>query len=47
MNYEWMPFVIFLAYLLYGFFRPFLSRKMQAEIEEEFDEDDDEEMVSP
>lgn len=46
MNYEWMPFVIFLAYLLYGFFRPFLSRKMQAEIEDELD-DDDEEVLSP
>ncbi len=46
MNYEWMPFVIFVAYLLYGFFRPFLSRKLQEEIEEEFDEDD-EETVSP
>ncbi len=38
MNYEWMPFVIFLVYLLYGFLRPFLSRKMKQEIEEEDDE---------
>lgn len=38
MNYEWMPFFVFLAYLLYGFLRPFIPRKMQAEIE---DEDDD------
>jgi CDP-diacylglycerol--serine O-phosphatidyltransferase len=35
---EWMPFVIFLAYLLYGFLRPFLSRKMKHEIEEEDDD---------
>jgi len=34
-NYEWMPFVIFVSYLLYGFLRPFLSREMKREIEEE------------
>ena len=39
LNYEWMPFVLFLSYLLYGFLRPFLSRKIQQEIED--DEDDD------
>lgn len=39
--YEWMPFVIFVAYLLYGFFRPFLSRKMKQEIEEELDDEED------
>lgn len=39
LNYEWMPFVLFLAYLIYGFLRPFLSRRMQQEIEEEIDED--------
>jgi CDP-diacylglycerol--serine O-phosphatidyltransferase len=37
-NWEWMPFVIFLAYLLYGFLRPFLSRRMKREIEEEDEE---------
>jgi CDP-diacylglycerol--serine O-phosphatidyltransferase len=48
MNYEWMPFVIFLSYLLYGFLRPFLSRKMKKEIEEELeDEDEDEENQVP
>jgi len=41
MNYEWMPFILFLAYLIYGFCRPFLSRKLQQEIEEE-DVDEDE-----
>jgi len=34
----WMPAVLFVSYLLYGFFRPFLSRAMRREIEEE-DED--------
>lgn len=37
MNWQWMPFVLFLSYLLYGFLRPFLSRKIQKEIEEEDD----------
>jgi CDP-diacylglycerol---serine O-phosphatidyltransferase len=48
MNYMWMPFVIFVSYLLYGFLRPFLSRKMKAEIEEEEDESEsDEPLESP
>ncbi len=38
--YTWMPAVMFVSYLLYGFLRPFLSRAMRREIEEE---DDDEE----
>ena len=46
MFYQWMPFVIFLSYLLYGFFRPFLSRKMKQEIEEEL-EDEEEPLESP
>jgi CDP-diacylglycerol---serine O-phosphatidyltransferase len=41
MYFEWMPFVLFLGYLLYGFLRPFLSRKMKAEIEDEDDESDE------
>lgn len=41
--YQWMPAVIFIVYLLYGFLRPFLSRKMKQEIE---DEDDEEENVT-
>lgn len=40
LNYEWMPFVLFLSYLLYGFFRPFLSRKMKQEIEEEIEDEE-------
>jgi CDP-diacylglycerol--serine O-phosphatidyltransferase len=39
--YEWMPAVIFVSYLLYGFLRPFLSRKMKQEIEEEIEEEEE------
>ncbi len=41
MFYQWMPFAIFLTYLLYGFLRPFLSRKMKQEIEDEIEDDDE------
>ncbi len=41
LNYQWMPAVLFLSYLLYGFLRPFLSRRMQREIEEEILEEDE------
>ncbi|MGI8821314.1 MAG: CDP-diacylglycerol--serine O-phosphatidyltransferase [Chthoniobacterales bacterium] len=40
-NYEWMPAVLFLAYLLYGFVRPWLSKAWQREIEEEGDAEDE------
>ncbi len=40
MNFEWMPAVIFIAYLFYGFLRPFLSREMKRDIEEDVDEDE-------
>jgi CDP-diacylglycerol---serine O-phosphatidyltransferase len=40
LNFEWMPFILFLTYLLYGFLRPFLSREMKRDIEEN-DEDDE------
>src|SRR5260221_6208078 len=33
--YWWMPAVVFVSYLLYGFLRPFLSRAWRREIEEE------------
>ncbi len=39
MNYEWMPAVLFIVYLLYGFLRPWLSREWQREIEEEEDDE--------
>lgn len=41
MYYQWMPFALFTTYLLYGFLRPFLSRKMKQEIEEEVEEDEE------
>ncbi len=41
LNYEWMPAVLFLAYLLYGFLRPWLSREWRREIEEEIGEEGD------
>jgi CDP-diacylglycerol--serine O-phosphatidyltransferase len=47
MNFQWMPAVIFISYLLYGFLRPFLSRKMKQEIEEEVEDDEDEPLESP
>jgi CDP-diacylglycerol--serine O-phosphatidyltransferase len=39
--YEWMPAVLFLSYLLYGFLRPWLSREWRREIEEEIGEEDE------
>ena len=39
LNYEWMPAVLFLAYLLYGVVRPWLSREWRREIEEEIGEE--------
>jgi CDP-diacylglycerol---serine O-phosphatidyltransferase len=42
--YWWMPAVMFVSYLLYGFLRPFLSRAWRREIEEE---EDDESAVQP
>lgn len=37
--YQWMPAVMFVSYLLYGFLRPFLSRAWRREIEEEEEEE--------
>jgi len=39
LNYEWMPAVLFLAYLLYGVLRPWLSHEWLREIEEEIGEE--------
>ncbi len=41
LNYEWMPAILFIAYLLYGFFRPFLSPQRRREIEEEIGEEEE------
>ena len=35
LNYEWMPAILFVSFLLYGFVRPLLSRPLRAEIEDE------------
>jgi len=40
MNYEWMPAMIFIAYLLYGLARPLISQTWRREIEDEVDEED-------
>ena len=41
-NYQWMPAVLFVAFLLYGFVRPFVSKALRREIEDdEFDEPDE------
>jgi CDP-diacylglycerol---serine O-phosphatidyltransferase len=37
--YEWMPAVLFLGYLLYGFLRPWVSKRWRREIEEEIGEE--------
>jgi len=35
MNYEWMPALLFVLFLLYGFVRPLLSRPLRDGIEDE------------
>lgn len=40
MNYEWMPAMLFIAYLLYGLIRPLLSKAWRHEIEAELEEED-------
>jgi CDP-diacylglycerol---serine O-phosphatidyltransferase len=44
LNYEWMPAVLFLGYLLYGLLRPWVSKRWRREIEEEIGEEAIEEM---
>jgi len=44
--YWWMLALIFISYLLYGFLRPFLSKRIKQNIEEGEDEDDHE-YISP
>ena len=39
LNYEWMPAILFLSYLVYGFVRPWLSKAWRREIEEEIEHD--------
>jgi len=35
MNWEWMPAILFFAYMIYGIARPWISRRWRAEIEQE------------
>ena len=42
MNYQWMPAVLFVSFLIYGFVRPFVSKALRREIE---DDEDEEEVV--
>lgn len=35
MFYEWMPAILFVLFLIYGFVRPFISKAMRHEIEDE------------
>jgi len=35
MNYRWMPAVLFVSFLIYGFVRPFISKAIRHEIEED------------
>ena len=45
--YEWMPAVMFVSYLLYGFLRPFLSRAWRHEIEEDEEDESVEQPLAP
>ena len=45
--YQWMPAVMFVSYLLYGFTRPFLSRAWRREIEEEEEDGSTEQQIAP
>ncbi|MGH8046638.1 MAG: CDP-diacylglycerol--serine O-phosphatidyltransferase [Chthoniobacterales bacterium] len=44
LNYQWMPAVLFVAFLVYGFVRPFVSKAFRREIE---DDDESEESEEP
>jgi len=35
LNYRWMPAVIFVSFLIYGFVRPFISKAIKKEIEDD------------
>ena len=41
MNYEWMPAMLFIAYLLYGMLRPLLSQSWRHEIESGLEEEEE------
>ena len=46
-HYAWMPAVIFISYLLYGFLRPFLTQRMRQEIEDEPHDDEGDSTQEP
>jgi len=46
-NYSWMPAVIFICYLLYGFLRPSLSLRMRGEFEDTEGEEAEEQKALP
>lgn len=39
MNYQWMPALLFVSFLIYGFVRPFISKAIRREIEEDTEEE--------
>jgi CDP-diacylglycerol---serine O-phosphatidyltransferase len=39
MFYEWMPALLFVTFLVYGFVRPFISKALRRELEEEEDDE--------
>jgi len=41
-NYQWMPAVLFVAYLVYGFLRPLLPKRVRREIEDGSDDENEE-----
>ena len=41
MFYQWVPALLFVSFLIYGFVRPFISKAMRHEIEDEEDEEDE------
>lgn len=41
MNYEWMPAMLFISYLLYGLARPLISHAWRREIEAEFGDEEE------
>ncbi len=45
-NYQWMPAILFVTFLIYGFVRPFVSKAFRREIEDD-DEPDNAELVEP
>jgi CDP-diacylglycerol--serine O-phosphatidyltransferase len=45
--YTWMPAVMFISYLLYGFLRPFISRAWRREIEEDEEDEPAAQIVAP